>query len=64
MQNVASATSGSAEASNKKSLKERARGELEKYVVITVYLWLLFALCTSSWFKGMESAYGSRVSPS
>lgn len=28
----------------KKSLKERAVGELEKYAIITVYLWLLFAL--------------------
>jgi len=27
-----------------KSLKERAFGELEKYAVITVYLWLMFAL--------------------
>jgi hypothetical protein len=44
MQNVANATSGSAEAGDRKSLKERARGELEKYVIITVYLWLLFAL--------------------
>jgi len=40
MQNVANAPSGTA----KRSLKERALGELEKYAVITVYLWLLFAL--------------------
>jgi hypothetical protein len=32
------------EADSKKSLKERARSELEKYVVITAYLWVLFAL--------------------
>ena len=44
MQNVANATSGSAEAGDRKSLKEHARGELEKYVIMTVYLWLLFAL--------------------
>src|SRR5262249_42725841 len=40
MQNVANAHSGTA----KRSLKERALSELEKYAVITVYLWLLFAL--------------------
>ena len=33
-----------AEAGEKKSLKERAFDELEKYAVITVYLWLLFGL--------------------
>ena len=44
MRNVANATPGSAQAGNKKSFKERARGEFEKYVIITVYLWLLFAL--------------------
>src|SRR5215471_18463654 len=43
MENVAEAQ-GTAEAREKKSLKERAFGELEKYAVITVYLWLLFAL--------------------
>jgi hypothetical protein len=32
------------EAGSKKSLKERALSELEKYAVITVYLWLRFAL--------------------
>ena len=44
MENVANAAARSAEAGNKKSLEERARGDLEKYVVITAYLWLLFAL--------------------
>src|SRR5215813_14749011 len=43
MENVAEAQ-GTAEGREKKSLKERAFGELEKYAVITVYLWLLFAL--------------------
>ena len=39
--------SGTAEADGKRNLKERALGELEKYAVIAVYLWLLFALgCT------------------
>jgi hypothetical protein len=28
----------------KRNLRERAVGELEKYAIITVYLWLLFAL--------------------
>jgi hypothetical protein len=42
MQNIANVP-GTAE-SGRKSLKERAVGELEKYAVITVYLWLLFAL--------------------
>jgi hypothetical protein len=32
------------QADGKKSLKARALGELEKYVVISIYLWLLFAL--------------------
>src|SRR6516225_8137097 len=42
MENVAEAqTEGARE---KKGLKARAFGELEKYVVITAYLWLLFAL--------------------
>jgi hypothetical protein len=40
MQNVANTTEGG----GKKSLKERAVGELEEYAVITAYLWLLFAL--------------------
>ena len=44
MQNVANAAPGTVEAGSKKSLKERALGELEKYAVIIVYLWLLFAL--------------------
>jgi hypothetical protein len=42
MQNIANVP-GTAE-SGRKSLKERAVGELEKYAIITVYLWLLFAL--------------------
>jgi hypothetical protein len=44
MQNAANAVPGTVEAGRKKSLKERALSELEKYAVITVYLWLLFAL--------------------
>ena len=42
MENVANTPPGTA--GRKKSLKERAFGELEKYAVIIVYLWLLFAL--------------------
>ena len=38
MQNAANAVPGAVDAGSKKSLKERALGELEKYVVITVYL--------------------------
>ncbi len=44
MQSVANAAPGTVDAGGKKSLKQRALGELEKYAVITVYLWLLFAL--------------------
>ena len=44
MQNIPNAAPGTVEAGSKKSLKERALGEIQKYVVITVYLWLLFAL--------------------
>ena len=44
MQNVGNAAPRTVETGSKKSLKERALGELEKYVVIAVYLWLLFAL--------------------
>jgi hypothetical protein len=44
MQNVANAAPGTIETGGKKSLKERAVSELEKYAVIAVYLWLLFAL--------------------
>ena len=40
MPNVAN----TAEGGGSKSLKERAVSELEEYAVITVYLWLLFAL--------------------
>jgi hypothetical protein len=42
--NVTATTPGAAEPGGKKSLTERAVSELEKYAVITVYLWLLFAL--------------------
>jgi hypothetical protein len=54
------------EAGSKKSLKERALGEIQKYVVITVYLWLLFALFSlhKQLSKGMGSASGSRASRS
>src|SRR5262249_16588208 len=44
MQHVPNAAPRTVEAGSKKSLKERALSELEKYAVITVYLWLLFAL--------------------
>ena len=44
MQNVGNAAPGTVETGSKESLKERALNELEKYAVITVYLWLLFAL--------------------
>ena len=44
MQNVANSSPGATAAGGKKGLKERAVSELEKYAVITVYLWLLFAL--------------------
>jgi hypothetical protein len=44
MQNVTNKTPGTAEADGKRNLRERALGELEKYAVIAVYLWLLFAL--------------------
>ncbi len=37
-------TADEAAGAGKKSLKARAVGELEKYAVITAYLWLLFAL--------------------
>jgi hypothetical protein len=33
-----------ARSGGKKSLKERAVSELEKYAVIAAYVWLLFAL--------------------
>ncbi|MBV9287292.1 MAG: hypothetical protein JO288_05625 [Hyphomicrobiales bacterium] len=44
MQNVANTAPGRTEAGAKKSLTERAVGELEKYAIIIVYLWLLFGL--------------------
>jgi hypothetical protein len=59
MENVANAAARSAEAGNKKSLGERARGELEKYVIITVYLWLLFALF--SLHKQLVQGHGVNV---
>jgi hypothetical protein len=43
MPNVANAAADAAGA-GKRSLKHRALHELEKYAVITAYLWLLFAL--------------------
>jgi len=44
MQNVANNASAKAEGVGKQNLKQRAASELEKYAIITVYLWLLFAL--------------------
>jgi hypothetical protein len=44
MRNIASSLPGTAESGGKKSLKERAVRELERYAIITVYLWLLIAL--------------------
>ena len=44
MPEVANTPAGRAAAGAKKNLKERAVGELERYAVITLYLWLLFAL--------------------
>ena len=44
MQNVANTAPETAEAGAKKSLTERAVNEFERYAIITVYLWLLFAL--------------------
>ncbi len=44
MQDVANTAAQAAEAGGKKSLKERGVSELEKYAVISAYLWILFAL--------------------
>jgi predicted outer membrane lipoprotein len=44
MQNVRGAPSGAAAAPDKPSLKSRALGELRQYAVITLYLWVLFAV--------------------
>jgi hypothetical protein len=44
MQNLANTTPGTAEAGGKKSLKKRAVSELEKYAVISAYLWVPRAL--------------------
>lgn len=44
MQNIENAVPRTVEAGSEKSLKERALSELERLAVITVYLWLLFAL--------------------
>ena len=44
MQKVAKTAPRTAVAGARKSLKERAVTELERYAVITVYLWLLFGL--------------------
>lgn len=43
MQNAANTASEQADVT-KRSLKERAVAEFERYAIITVYLWLLFAL--------------------
>jgi hypothetical protein len=44
MQNPANTSRGTAEPAGKKSLKDRAVTELEKFAVISAYLWVLFAL--------------------
>lgn len=44
MQNAANPASKADELGGKRSLGERAVTELEKYAVITAYLWVLFAL--------------------
>jgi hypothetical protein len=44
MHNVTTTAPGAAEPGGKKSLKERAVGELEKYALISVYLAVLFFL--------------------
>ena len=44
MEKVADTTPRAAETGGNESLKERVASELEKYAIITVYLWLLFAL--------------------
>jgi hypothetical protein len=44
MQNLADQAPGTTDSGSKKSLTERAVSELERYAVISAYLWLLFAL--------------------
>ena len=44
MPNAANTSPGTTEPAGKKSLKDRAVTELEKYAVIAAYLWVLFAL--------------------
>src|SRR5215470_2772725 len=44
MEDIANTTTGMAQLGQKRSLKQRALGELEKYAIITVYLWFMFAL--------------------
>jgi hypothetical protein len=44
MQNLADQSPGATEPGGRKSLTERAVSELEKYAIITVYLWILLAL--------------------
>jgi hypothetical protein len=44
MQNVADTPSSAAGADGKKGLKERAIGEFERFIVITLYLWVIFAV--------------------
>ena len=44
MQNVTGAASAAAAATEKPSLKSRALDELRQYAIITLYLWVLFAV--------------------
>lgn len=44
MDNIANPAAGASEPGGKESLKQRAVHELERYAIITAYLWLLFAL--------------------
>jgi hypothetical protein len=57
MQNLANTTPGTAEAGGKKSLKKRAVSELEKYAVISAYLWVPRAL--SIFFELPTRGYNS-----
>jgi hypothetical protein len=47
MQNIANTKLKPVDARTK-TFRERVVGELERYAIITVYLWLLFALARSS----------------
>ncbi len=44
MQNVTGAASAASATAEKHSLKDRALDELRRYLVITLYLWVMFAL--------------------